>query len=57
MQWKDCASDDGSMTSYYADDKADEVDVVRSHAFNTLTPTRQSTPSYSKEKSESGKRN
>ena len=37
---QDCCNDDGTATSFYADDKSDEIDAVRTHGFGRLEPAR-----------------
>ena len=38
--WQDCCSEEGARTNFYADDKSGEVDVVRTHPFNTVMVAR-----------------
>ncbi len=37
---QDCCNDDGTATNFYADDKSDEIDAVRTHGFGRLEPAR-----------------
>ena len=37
---QDCCNDDGTVTNFYADDKSDEIDAVRTHGFGRLEPAR-----------------
>ena len=39
-EWQDCCSQDGAKTNFYADDKNNEIDSVRTHPFANVVVAR-----------------